>query len=344
MLGGGGCVGLCDRSLLLMGRLGRHSLTRPSAMLPISSLPALLTFVQATRQRSERRPSTCLPLRCHTGHAATLPNLKPAGDQTEIGEKGVNLSGGQKQRVALARACYAAAGVVFGHAVVVCYCYPFLASQLGCGLFAHPTPRSNQSCCYSPMKFHVSTQSTPCPRCVRRARRNTIVECIRHAQSSVQTCTCWTIPCRRLTRTWGATCSTAASAACWARCVVDMGGTRNTSCCSLWYILAPLVRPLHLQGEVLRCLWVYWPGAGAALPLTHSTPPFSCGQATRVLVTHQLQYLPAADEVVVLRDGRIAERGGYGQLLAKGVDFHQFEQVGRWRHHATAARVLRLSR
>ncbi|CAH8663852.1 unnamed protein product [Heterobilharzia americana] len=30
----------------------------------------------------------------------------PAGDKTEIGEKGVNLSGGQKQRVSLARAVY----------------------------------------------------------------------------------------------------------------------------------------------------------------------------------------------------------------------------------------------
>lgn len=41
---------------------------------------------------------------------------------------------------------------------------------------------------------------------------------------------------------------------------------------------------------------------------------------TRVLVTHQLQYLPNVDEIFVLEDGAVRMRGTYSELLASGVD------------------------
>lgn len=46
-------------------------------------------------------------------NCALRPDLEilPAGDLTEIGEKGINLSGGQKQRVSMARACYSNADI-----------------------------------------------------------------------------------------------------------------------------------------------------------------------------------------------------------------------------------------
>ena len=58
--------------------------------------------------------------------AALLPDLEvlPAGDETEIGERGINLSGGQKQRVSLARAFFAARS---GRAQVLVLDDPFSA-------------------------------------------------------------------------------------------------------------------------------------------------------------------------------------------------------------------------
>ncbi|RWS04145.1 canalicular multispecific organic anion transporter 2-like protein, partial [Dinothrombium tinctorium] len=42
---------------------------------------------------------------------------------------------------------------------------------------------------------------------------------------------------------------------------------------------------------------------------------------TRLLVTHRITLLPEVDEIIVMKDGRIAERGSYSELLAKKGDF-----------------------
>ncbi|XP_056096294.1 ATP-binding cassette sub-family C member 3 [Rhinichthys klamathensis goyatoka] len=59
------------------------------------------------------RPYEEQKYRCVLEACALTPDLEvlPGGDQTEIGEKGINLSGGQRQRVSLARALYSEADV-----------------------------------------------------------------------------------------------------------------------------------------------------------------------------------------------------------------------------------------
>ncbi|XP_068428332.1 ATP-binding cassette sub-family C member 4-like [Clinocottus analis] len=41
----------------------------------------------------------------------------------------------------------------------------------------------------------------------------------------------------------------------------------------------------------------------------------------RILVTHQLQYLKAADQIVVLKQGQMVSRGTYSELQSTGLDF-----------------------
>ncbi|XP_078077780.1 ATP-binding cassette sub-family C member 4 isoform X2 [Mustelus asterias] len=41
----------------------------------------------------------------------------------------------------------------------------------------------------------------------------------------------------------------------------------------------------------------------------------------RILVTHQLQYLSTADQILILKEGQVVEKGNFKQLLNSGVDF-----------------------
>jgi len=43
-----------------------------------------------------------------------------------------------------------------------------------------------------------------------------------------------------------------------------------------------------------------------------------------ILVTHQLQYLQEADEIIVLKQGKVEERGDFQHLLKNGMDFSAF--------------------
>ncbi|XP_041115614.1 multidrug resistance-associated protein 4 isoform X1 [Polyodon spathula] len=48
----------------------------------------------------------------------------------------------------------------------------------------------------------------------------------------------------------------------------------------------------------------------------------------RILVTHQLQYLQAADQILVLKEGHMVARGTYGELQRSGVDFTSLLKKG----------------
>jgi ATP-binding cassette subfamily C (CFTR/MRP) protein 1 len=82
-----------------IARRGRVAYVGQRPFIQNSSLRDNITFGLAyDEERYQRTLSQC----------ALLPDLKvlPAGDMTEIGERGINISGGQKARVALARAVY----------------------------------------------------------------------------------------------------------------------------------------------------------------------------------------------------------------------------------------------
>lgn len=45
---------------------------------------------------------------------------------------------------------------------------------------------------------------------------------------------------------------------------------------------------------------------------------------TRLLVTHAVTFLPRVDEVIVIKDGQMLEKGTYTNLVAKQGDFASY--------------------
>ena len=92
-----------DGSVIINGSIGYVS---QEAWLQNATLEDNIIFGQ---KKSKSYYNQCVEA------AALKPDfdILPSGDQTEIGEKGINLSGGQKQRVSLARAAYAKPDIIF---------------------------------------------------------------------------------------------------------------------------------------------------------------------------------------------------------------------------------------
>jgi ABC-type multidrug transport system fused ATPase/permease subunit len=45
-------------------------------------------------------------------------------------------------------------------------------------------------------------------------------------------------------------------------------------------------------------------------------------RVTRIVIAHRLSTLAGADKILVLENGRVAEQGNYGELMALGGIFH----------------------
>ncbi|TSQ35288.1 Multidrug resistance-associated protein 5 [Bagarius yarrelli] len=75
-------------------------------------------------------------------------------------------------------------------------------------------------------------------------------------------------------------------------------------------------RPILLLDDPLSAV-----DAHVACHLFHKAIHSSAGEKTVIFVTHQLQYLAQCDEVVLMKDGQIAEHGTHDQLMARGRDY-----------------------
>ncbi|XP_020490124.2 ATP-binding cassette sub-family C member 4-like isoform X2 [Labrus bergylta] len=60
----------------------------------------------------------------------------------------------------------------------------------------------------------------------------------------------------------------------------------------------------------------------------------------RILVTHQLQYLKAADQIVVLKEGQMVARGTYNELQGSGLDFTTLKEEEDKEEEETCAMSL----
>uniref|UniRef100_A0A4W5MRD1 Multidrug resistance-associated protein 4 n=1 Tax=Hucho hucho TaxID=62062 RepID=A0A4W5MRD1_9TELE len=67
---------------------------------------------------------------------------------------------------------------------------------------------------------------------------------------------------------------------------------------------------IYLLDDPLSCIF-----------LTFILPDSLTLEQPRILVTHQLQYLQAADQILVLKEGHMVARGTYSELQHSGVDF-----------------------